>query len=62
MKAAVPFVLDTFACFTFACFDTFACLSKLGSSDINSNLTSYVESFSTDAREIFRMARYRRKA
>jgi type I restriction enzyme M protein len=28
-------------------------LSKLGSTDIKSNLTTYVESFSTDAREIF---------
>ncbi len=28
-------------------------LSKLGSSDIKSNLLNYVESFSTDAREIF---------
>ena len=28
-------------------------MSKLGSSDIKSNLTSYVDSFSKDAREIF---------
>ena len=28
-------------------------MSKLGSADIKTNLTSYVESFSTDAREIF---------
>ena len=28
-------------------------LSKLGSSDIKSNLLTYVDSFSTDAREIF---------
>ena len=28
-------------------------MSKLGSADIKTNLTSYIESFSTDAREIF---------
>jgi type I restriction enzyme M protein len=33
-------------------------LSKLGTSDIKSNLTSYVESFSKDAREIFEYFRF----